>query len=205
VATTSPPRASRQIAVVRRADGAGTTHIFTSYLSKVSPEWKSKVGEGLSVNWPVGVGGKGNEGVAKFVRNLPNSIGYLEFSHARASQLSYALLMNASGNYVAPGTTSFKAAAAAHSSERGLQHGFTNPTGKDVWPITGASFVIVHVKAAQPKQTQAALRFFDWAYTHGGGIAEELGYAPLPESVQTAVRREWSKLTEDPGRLASTR
>jgi phosphate transport system substrate-binding protein len=194
-----------QIAVVRRADGAGTTHLFTNYLSKVSPEWKSKVGEGLSVNWPVGVGAKGNEGVAKFVRSLPNSIGYVEFSQARSSQLAYVLLMNASGHYVAPGTTSFKAAAAAHSWERGLQHGFTNPSGKDVWPITGASFVIVAVKPAQPRQTLAAIRFFDWAYANGSGIAEELGYAPLPESVQSAVRREWSKLADDPGRLASTR
>jgi phosphate transport system substrate-binding protein len=194
-----------QIAVIRRADGSGTTFLFTSFLSKVSPEWKSKVGEGLSVNWPIGVGAKGNEAAAKFVKNLPNSIGYIEYSHAKSNQLAHAMLMNTAGIYVTPGASAFMAAAAGTRWHGNLHQSLTNQPGKDAWPITGATFVVVPLKPAQPKATQSVIRFFDWAYTHGGQIAGELGYVPLSESVQALVRQEWSKVMTDSGRLASAR
>jgi len=194
-----------QIAVVRRADGAGTTFLFTNFLSKVSPEWKSKVGEGLSVNWPIGVGAKGNEGVARFVKKLPNSIGYVEFAHAKSGQLAHATLMNAAGNYVAPGAAAFTAAAVGTPWNRSLHQVLTNHSGKDAWPITGATYVVVALKPTNPKATQAVIRFFDWAYAHGGQMAGDLGYVPLPEPVQTLVRQEWSQATGDHGRLASAR
>jgi phosphate transport system substrate-binding protein len=146
-----------QIAVVRRADGSGTTFIFTNYLSKVSPEWKSKVGEGTAVNWPTGVGGKGNEGVAAFIQRLPNSIGYVEYAYAKQNKLAYALMQNAAGNYDAPEDDSFKAAAANAEWKKSFYQILTDQPGKEAWPITGATFIMMHARQDKPQQAQAAL------------------------------------------------
>jgi len=188
-----------QISVVRRADGSGTSFIFTNYLSKVNDEWKSKVGEGTAVNWPTGAGGKGNEGVAAFVQRLPNSIGYVEYAYAKQNKMTYPLLQNASGNFVAPDDTSFKAAAAGADWSKSFHQILTNQSGKDAWPITGATFIMMHTKQDKPKEAAAALRFFDWAYKNGDQVALELDYVPMPDSVKTAIRQQWSKITDGSG------
>jgi phosphate transport system substrate-binding protein len=183
-----------QIAVVRRADGSGTTFIFTNYLSKVSPEWKSKVGEGTAVNWPTGVGGKGNEGVAAFIQRLPNSIGYVEYAYAKQNKLAYALMQNAAGNYVAPEDDSFKAAAANAEWKKSFYQILTDQPGKEAWPITGATFIMMHARQDKPQQAQAALRFFDWAFSNGDAMSAELDYVPLPQSVEDIIRQHWTKI-----------
>jgi phosphate transport system substrate-binding protein len=189
-----------QIAVVRRADGSGTTFIFTNYLSKVNAEWKAKVGEGTAVNWPTGAGGKGNEGVSAFVQRLPNSIGYVEYAYAKQNKMPYALMQNASGNFVAPEDTSFKAAAAGADWSKSFYQILTNQAGKDSWPITGATFIMMHTKQDKPQQANASLRFFDWAYKNGDKVAEELDYVPMPDSVKSAVRKEWARITDASGK-----
>jgi len=189
-----------QIAPVRRADGSGTTFIFTNYLSKVNPEWKSKVGEGTAVNWPVGAGGKGNEGVSAFVQRLPNSIGYVEYAYAKQNKLPYVLLQNAAGNYVAPEDDTFKAAAANAEWDKSFYQILTNQAGKDAWPITGATFIMMHTKQDKPQQAAAALKFFDWALSNGDKMAEELDYVPLPAKVEGLIRTQWSKITDGTGK-----
>jgi phosphate transport system substrate-binding protein len=188
-----------QIAVVRRADGSGTTFLFTSYLSKVNEDWKSKVGEGTAVNWPTGAGGKGNEGVSAFVQRLPNSIGYVEYSYAKQNKMTYPLLQNAAGNFVAPDDETFKAAAAGADWSKSFNQVLTNQAGKDAWPITGATFIMMHTKQDKPAQAAAALRFFDWAYKNGDKVAIELDYVPMPEAVKNAIRAEWNKITDASG------
>jgi phosphate transport system substrate-binding protein len=188
-----------QIAVVRRADGSGTTFIFTNYLSKVNPEWKAKVGEGTAVNWPTGAGGKGNEGVSAFVQRLPNSIGYVEYAYAKQNKMSYVLLQNADGNFVAPDDVTFKAAAAGAQWQKTFYQILTNQPGKDAWPITGATFIMMHAKQDKPAQAAAALRFFDWAFRNGDKVAEELDYVPMPESVKQSIRAHWNKITDASG------
>jgi phosphate transport system substrate-binding protein len=187
------------IAVVRRADGSGTTFIFTNYLSKVNADWKSKVGEGTAVNWPTGAGGKGNEGVSAFVQRLPNSIGYVEYAYAKQNKMPYALMQNASGNFVAPDDVSFKAAAAGAEWSKSFYQILTNQPGKDAWPITGATFIMMHNKQDKPQQAAAALRFFDWAFKNGDKVSEELDYVPMPDSVKAAIRKEWAKITDASG------
>jgi phosphate transport system substrate-binding protein len=189
-----------QIAVVRRADGSGTTFIFTNYLSKVNAEWKSKVGEGTAVNWPAGAGGKGNEGVAAFVQRLPNSIGYVEYAYAKQNKLAHALMQNASGDFVAPDDESFKAAAAGADWKKSFFQILTNQPGKDAWPITGATFVMMHTRQDKPQQAQVALKFFDWAYVNGDKMSEELDYVPLPPAVEDMVRQHWAKVTDGGGK-----
>ncbi len=188
-----------QIAVVRRADGSGTSFIFTNYLSKVSEEWKSKVGEGTAVNWPTGAGGKGNEGVAAFVQRLPNSVGYVEYAYAKQIKMTHPLLQNADGNFVAPDEVSFKAAAAGADWSKSFYQILTNQSGKDAWPITGATFIVMHTKQDQPKQAATALRFFDWAYKNGDRVALELDYVPMPDAVKAAIRQHWAKITDASG------
>jgi phosphate transport system substrate-binding protein len=188
------------IAPVRRADGSGTTFIFTNYLSKVNPEWKAKVGEGTAVNWPTGAGGKGNEGVSAFVQRLPNSIGYVEYAYAKQNKMPYALLQNAAGNFVAPDDTTFKAAAAGAQWDKTFNQVLTNQPGKDAWPITGATFIMMHTKQDKPTQAAAALRFFDWAYKNGDKMSEELDYVPLPDSVKNLIRAQWGKITDASGK-----
>lgn len=189
-----------QISPVRRADGSGTTFIFTNYLSKVNPEWKAKVGEGTAVNWPVGAGGKGNEGVSAFVQRLPNSIGYVEYAYAKQNKMTYALMQNSAGSFVAPEDTSFKAAAAGADWSKSFYQILTDQPGKDSWPITGATFIMMHTKQDKPKQAAGALRFFDWAYANGDGMADELDYVPLPDSVKALIRQQWAKVADEGGK-----
>ncbi len=191
------------ISVVRRADGSGTTFIFTNYLSKVNADWKAKVGDGTAVNWPTGVGGKGNEGVAAFIQRLPNSIGYVEYAYAKQNRLAHAAMQNAAGQYVAPDDATFKAAAAGADWTKSFYQILTNQPGKDAWPITGATFVLMHEKQDKPEQATAALRFFDWAYAKGDRMAEELDYVPLPPTVEDLIRRHWSRIKDGAGKAVT--
>jgi phosphate transport system substrate-binding protein len=194
-----------QIAPVRRADGSGTSFIFTNYLSKVNAEWKEKVGEGTAVNWPVGAGGKGNEGVSAFVQRLPNSIGYVEYAYAKQNKMSHVSLQNAAGTWVVPSDVSFKAAAAGADWQKSFNQVLTNQAGKDAWPITGATFIMMQTKQDKPQQAAAALRFFDWAYVNGDKMADELDYVPLPDSVKTLVRQHWAKVGDTSGKPVYTK
>ena len=188
-----------QIAPVRRADGSGTTFIFTDYLSKVSDEWKAKVGAGTAVKWPAGAGGKGNEGVSAFVQRLPNSIGYVEYAYAKQNKMAHAMLQNAAGNLVGPDDKAFKAAAAGADWSKSFYQILTNQPGKDAWPITGATFIVMHAKQDKPDAAAATLKFFDWAYKSADKTADELGYVPMPDSVKAAIRKEWGKITSASG------
>ena len=185
------------IAVVRRADGSGTSFNFTNYLSKVNAEWKTKVGEGTAVNWPTGAGGKGNEGVSAFVQRLPNSIGYVEYAYAKQNKMSYTLLQNQAGNYVAPEDITFKAAAANADWNRTFYQVLTGQPGKDSWPITAATFILMHKVQDKPANATNALKFFDWAYASGDKIADDLDYVPMPDAVKTLVRKLWADNLKD--------
>jgi phosphate transport system substrate-binding protein len=185
------------IAPVRRADGSGTTFIFTNYLSKVNPEWKDKVGEGTAVNWPTGAGGKGNEGVAAFVGRLPNSIGYVEYAYVKQNKMTYALMQNSAGQFVSPDDTSFKAAAAGADWNRTFYQILTNQPGAQSWPLTGATFILMHKVQERPADAVAALKFFDWAYKNGDKMAEELDYVPMPPSVKAQIGRLWASEIKD--------
>lgn len=184
----------QEITVVRRADGSGTTFIWTNYLSKVSPEFKQTIGEGTAVNWKVGAGGKGNEGVAQMVRQLPGALGYVEYAYVKQTKMNWVNVQNAAGNWVAPTEDTFKAAAANADWNRTYYHILTDQKGKDAWPITGATFILVHVKPEKPEAVKAALTFFDWAFTNGDQLADELDYVALPVSVKTKIRADWKKL-----------
>jgi phosphate transport system substrate-binding protein len=195
------------IAVVHRSDGSGTTFIFTSYLSKVSPDWKSKVGEGAVVQWPIGAGGKGNEGVAASVELIKNSIGYVQYAYvlqnkaALQNKMKYTLLKNHDGNLVTPGEVSFKAAAAYARWEKapGFYEVLTDEPGNESWPITGATFILMHKSQDKPETAREVLKFFDWAFTSGGRMAAELDYVPLPETVENLVRDAWKNNIKDAG------
>ena len=182
------------ITVVHRADGSGTTYLFTHYLSAISDQWKKRVGTGKAVSWPVGVGGKGNEGVASYVGRIKGSIGYVEFAYALQNRLTYTRLQNREGDFVAPSMKAFQAAAANADWQkaRGYHLLLTDQPGKDSWPITGASFILVHRKAANPRHTMEVLKFFDWAFRNGRQLAEELHYVPMPENVVNMVRKDWA-------------
>ena len=185
------------IAVVRRADGSGTSFLFTNYLSKVNAEWKAKVGEGTAVNWPTGAGGKGNEGVSAFVQRLPGSIGYVEYAYAKQNKMSYVLLQNKSGAYVKPEDDAFKAAAAGADWSKSFYQVLTEQPGKDSWPITGATFILMHKTQEKPASAANALKFFDWAYASGDKSAEELDYVPLPAKVKDLTRKLWADNLKD--------
>lgn len=188
------------ISPVRRADGSGTSFIFTNYLSKVNAEWKSKVGEGTAVNWPVGAGGKGNEGVAAFVGRLPNSIGYVEYAYVKQSKMTFAQMKNAAGNFVSPDDTSFKAAAAGADWTKSFYQILTEQPGKDSWPITGATFIMMHKKQDKPEQAAVALKFFDWAYKNGDSTAAALDYVPMPASVKAIIEKSWGVIKDTSGK-----
>ncbi|HMS25959.1 MAG TPA: phosphate ABC transporter substrate-binding protein PstS [Burkholderiaceae bacterium] len=179
------------IAVVRRADGSGTTFIFTNYLGKVNKEWQDKVGAGTAVNWPVGAGGKGNEGVAAFVGRLPNSIGYVEYAYVKQNKMTYALVQNAANVFVAPDDLTFKAAAAGAEWSKSFYQILTNQAGKDAWPITGATFLLLQAKPVDMSKTQALLKFVSWAFKNGDKTASDLEYVPLPAIVKTQVEKSW--------------
>jgi phosphate transport system substrate-binding protein len=188
------------IAPVRRADGSGTTFIFTNYLSKVNTEWKTKVGEGTAVNWPTGAGGKGNEGVAAFVGRLPNSIGYVEYAYVKQNKMNFAMLQNQTGAFVVPSDDAFKAAAAGADWNASFYQILTNQPGAASWPISGATFVMMHAKQDKPEHAASALKFFNWAYLNGGKTADDLDYVPMPPAVKVAVERAWSKITDATGK-----
>src|SRR5690606_20569619 len=185
------------IAPVRRADGSGTTFGFTNYLSKVNAEWKSKLGEGTAVNWPTGAGGKGNEGVAAFVGRLPNSIGYVEYAYVKQNTMTYALLQNAAGEFVSPNAEAFAAAAAGASWSRNFYQILTNQPGAKSWPISSATFILMHKVQDKPAQAAGALKFFDWAYKNGDKTADELDYVPMPASVKAQVAKLWADQIKD--------
>jgi phosphate transport system substrate-binding protein len=196
----SLPLPDAAIAQVRRADGSGTTFIFTNYLSKVNAEWKSKVGEGTAVNWPVGAGGKGNEGVAAFVGRLPNSLGYVEYSYVKQNKLSYAIVQNAAGNYVKPEDDTFKAAAAGADWSKSFYQILTNQPGKDAWPISGATFILMHTKQDKPASATEVLKFFSWAYKNGEKSAADLDYVPMPKPVIAAIEKAWGEIKDTSGK-----
>ena len=185
------------IAVVRRADGSGTSFIFTNYLSKVNAEWKSKVGEGTAVNWPTGAGGKGNEGVSSYVQRLPNSIGYVEYAYAKQNKMTYVQLKNAAGNFVAPDDANFKAAAAGAEWNKSFYQVLTEQPGRDAWPITGATFILMHKVQDKPANAANALKFFDWAYANGDKMAAELEYVTLPDSLKALIHKQWADNIKD--------
>ena len=185
---------ARAITVVHRSDGSGTTFNFVNYLSKVSPEWKDKVGEGTSVNWPGGVGGKGNEGVAAYVRQLKGSIGYVELAYAEQNNMSYASLQNAAGNFVQPTAESFAAAAASAdwASAKDFNLVITNAPGQAAWPITATNFMLMPKQAKDPARSQATLAFFKWAFEQGQAQANELHYVPLPAELVQQIEAYWA-------------
>ena len=190
---------SKAITVVHRSDGSGTTWIFTNYLSKVSAEWKKKVGNNKAVAWPVGVGGKGNEGVASYVKRIKGSIGYVEYAYALQNKMAYAQLKNKSGNFVSPTSASFQAAAANADWKNapGFYMVLTDQPGKASWPITGATFILVYKKQAKPANGKAVLEYFSWAYKNGGKMAESLDYVPMPKTVVKLVQDTWTKEIKD--------
>jgi len=191
------------IAQVRRADGSGTTFIFTNYLSKVSPDWKAKVGEGTAVNWPVGAGGKGNEGVAAFVARLPNSLGYVEYSYVKQNKLNYALVQNAAGNFVKPEDDTFKAAAAGADWAKSFYQILTNQPGKDSWPLSGATFILMHNSQDKPANGSETLKFFNWAYANGEKAATDLDYVPMPAAAVAAIHKAWGEIKDTSGKVIS--
>ncbi|TAK95012.1 MAG: phosphate ABC transporter substrate-binding protein PstS [Aquabacterium sp.] len=191
------------IAPVRRADGSGTSFIFTNYLSKVNAEWKAKVGEGTAVNWPTGAGGKGNEGVSAFVQRLPNSIGYVEYAYAKQNKMSHVALKNAAGNYVEPDDATFKAAAAGAEWNKSFYQVLTNQSDKNAWPLSGATFILMHKAQEKPAQAASTLKFFEWAYINGDKTAADLEYVPLPASVKDLVRKQWASIADTAGKAVS--
>ncbi|HEB75449.1 MAG TPA: phosphate ABC transporter substrate-binding protein PstS [Nitrospirae bacterium] len=185
------PLKRKKITVVRRSDGSGTTAIYTTYLSQVCSEWKEKVGAGKAVKWPVGIGGKGNEGVANYVKKVKYSIGYVEFAYAKQNRLSYVRLKNAAGNFVEPSFESFQDAAASGDFDpsKHFYLWLTNAPGKNAWPISGATFILLarEKKESNPK----VVKFFDWAFRNGDEIAKRLVYVPLPAPLKEKIRRYW--------------
>ncbi|MBC7832341.1 MAG: phosphate ABC transporter substrate-binding protein PstS [Hyphomicrobium sp.] len=191
------PLPNEAISVVRRADGSGTTFLYTNYLSKVNPEWKAKVGEGTAINWPTGAGGKGNEGVSAFVQRLPNSIGYVEYAYAKQNKMTHALLKNKDGNFVAPDADNFKAAAAGADWSKTFFQILTDQPGKDAWPLTGATFILMHKAQDKPASAGNTLKFFDWVYSNGDKMADDLEYVPLPIPVKDLIRKSWAANIKD--------
>jgi len=185
---------NQDITVVRRADGSGTTFIWTNYLSKVSKEFKDTIGEGTAVNWKVGAGGKGNEGVAQMVRQLPGTIGYVEFAYVKQTKMNWVNVQNAAGTWVAPTEDAFRAAAANADWNKSYYQILTNQAGKEAWPITGATFILVYIKPEDAAKSKAAMAFFDWAFTNGDKAADDLDYVALPAAVKTHIRNDWKKL-----------
>ena len=190
---------SQPVVVVHRSDGSGTTFNFTNYLSKISAEWKSKVGENTAVAWPLGVGAKGNEGVANNVANTKGAIGYVEYTYAKQNHLTFTSMVNRDGKTVTPTPATFQAAVAnadwAHAPA--FFQILTNQPGAQSWPITSATFILL---PKQPRDAAAAtevLKFFDWAFAHGGAAAEELGYVPMPPSVVILIKKSWAANVTD--------
>ncbi len=185
----------QDITVVHRADGSGTTWIFTNYLTKVSSEWAEKVGNNKAVEWPAGVGGKGNEGVAAYVQRINGAIGYVEYAYALQNKMTHALLQNKAGKFVAPTSESFQAAAANAdwANAKGYYMVLTDQPGDTSWPITGASFILVYKDQINAETAKAVLDFFAWSYENGGPTALKLDYVPMPENVVKMVEATWAE------------
>lgn len=190
------------INVVYRSDGSGTTFVFTDYLSRVSADWKGKIGANTSVQFPVGIGGKGNEGVAASVKQIANSIGYVEYAYAKQNGLAHGLVQNKDGQFPAPSIEAFQAAAA--DADWNAAPGFgillNNQPGAKAWPITSATFILMYKKTDKPEQSKEVLKFFDWAYKNGDKLAADLEYVPLPENVKGKVRESWKTITDASGK-----
>jgi phosphate transport system substrate-binding protein len=187
------------ITVVRRSDGSGTTFNFTDYLSKVNPEWKSKVGSATAVAWPEGVGGKGNEGVAAYVQRIKGSIGYVEYAYAKKNNMAYALVQNKEGQYPKPDNDTFQAAAAYADWKNapGYYQIITDSPGKNSWPIAATSFILMHVKQDKPQNAAEVLKFFDWSFRNGQRMADELDYVPLPAALIAQIEDSWKGQLKD--------
>ena len=187
------------ITVVRRSDGSGTTFIWTDYLSKVNPEWKSKVGASTAVAWPEGVGGKGNEGVAAYVQRIKGSIGYVEYAYAKRNKMAHGSVQNRDGVFVQPDDETFQAAAAYADWKNapGFYQILTDQPGKNSWPITGASFILMHQKQDKPATAVEVLKFFDWALKNGQAMASDLDYVPMPATVVKVIDDAWKAQLKD--------
>ena len=196
IKTSNPALAlpSTDITVVRRADGSGTTFIWTNYLSKVSREFKDVIGEGTAVSWKVGAGGKGNEGVAAMVRQLPGTLGYVEYAYVKQAKMNWVNVQNSAGTWVAPTEDAFKAAAANADWNKSYYQILTNQAGKEAWPITGATFILVHTKPDDAAKSKTAIAFFDWVFANGDKAADDLDYVALPTAVKTKIRADWKQL-----------
>jgi len=191
---------AQDITVVHRSDGSGTTFIWVNYLSKMSPEWKTKVGEGTSVNWPAGVGGKGNEGVASYVQRIAGSIGYVEYAYALQNKMNTVAVQNRDGQFVQGNAEAFKAAAANAdwSKAPGFYVILTDQPGKGAWPISGATFILMHKQQEKPDVAKEVLKFFNWAYgPEGDKLAASLDYVPLPDSVVKQIEASWKSNIKD--------
>ena len=186
---------SSAIAVVHRSDGSGTTFVFTDYLSKVSPDWKSQVGSSTSVKWPTGIGGKGNEGVAGTVSNTRGAIGYVEYAYVKQNKMTFTKLVNKDGKAVEPGSEAVQAAAAGAdwAGTPGMAVIITDQPGAGSWPMAAATFIVMYKQAQDPAASAAALKFFDWAYSKGDKMAEELDYVPMPDAVVNQIRKIWAE------------
>ena len=190
------------ITVVHRSDGSGTTFLWTNYLSKVSADWKSAAGEGTSVKWPAGVGGKGNEGVASYVQKISGALGYVEYAYAKQNKLTAGQMKNKAGKFVEPTDTSFKAAAAGAEWTKtpGMGVVLTDQPGDGSWPVTGASFILLHKAQEKPEAGKEVLKFFDWAFANGEKMADELDYVPMPAPVVKVIQAEWKNVKDASGK-----
>ena len=190
---------NQAISVVHRSDGSGTTFIWTNYLSKVSAEWKSRVGEGTAVNWPTGVGGKGNEGVASYVQRIDGAIGYVEYAYAKQNKMAFALVQNKGGEFAAPSAQAFQAAAAGADwkAAPGMYLILTDAPGKGAWPIAGATFILMHKAQDKAENAKQVLKFFEWAYSKGDDMAMELDYVPIPQAVVDMIQSSWKSSIKD--------
>lgn len=184
----------QDIAVVRRADGSGTTFLWTNYLSKQNKEFKDTIGEGTAVNWRVGMGGKGNEGVSAMVRQVPGALGYVEYAYVKQTKMNWVQVQNRDGQWVAPDDLTFKAAAANTRWDQTFYQILTDQPGKITWPITGATFIIMHLNSQKPEEAKEAIKFFHWALDKGDKMAEELDYVPMPDVVVQRIKQEMQKI-----------
>ncbi|QIQ22061.1 phosphate ABC transporter substrate-binding protein PstS [Zophobihabitans entericus] len=188
---------NQTINVVRRADGSGTSFVFTSYLNKVNEQWKDSVGAGSTVKWPTGIGGKGNDGVAAFIQRLPGSIGYVEYAYAKQNNLAYTKLYTADGKAILPSEDNFSAAADKAKWDESFAQDLTNQAGDNAWPITSATFILVHKTHKDAAKAAEVLKFFDWTYANGAKQATELDYATLPDAVVSKIKAAWATEIKD--------
>jgi phosphate transport system substrate-binding protein len=198
--------AAQAIVVVHRSDGSGTTFLFTDYLSKVDAKWKGDVGASVAVEWPTGLGAKGNEGVSGNIQQTKGSIGYVEYAYAKQNKLAFVKMINKDGKVVAPDAAAFVAAAANANWEGTPGFGviLTDQSGAESWPIAGATFILMRKRAQKPADSATALKFFGWAYANGGKMAEDLDYVPMPAKVVAAIEKSWSEIKDASGKPVYT-